>query len=89
MTIPVAARSRCRSAASRLLGLRVRKPALSMDIGLLLLFCVVRYRAVLRADHSSRGVLPMCASTACDRKGQPRPGKVSKRHKKKTLHTRT
>jgi len=38
---------------------------------------------VLRADHSSRGVLPMCASTACDRKGQPRPGKVSKRHKKK------
>jgi len=29
-----------------------------MDICLLLVSCVVRYRSLRRADHSSRGVLP-------------------------------
>ena len=33
-------------------------PAGGMDVRLLLVLCVVRYRCLHRADHSSRGVLP-------------------------------
>jgi hypothetical protein len=53
---------RHRSAAALLLGLRVRIPPGSMYICFLWMFCVVRYRPVWRADHSSRGILPgvMC-----------------------------
>ena len=50
---------RRRSAATHLLSLWVRFPAgVWMDVCLLWLLCVVRYRSLRRADHSSRGVLP-------------------------------
>ena len=45
---------RRRSAAARLLRLWVRIPSGGMDVCLL---CVVRWRSLRRADHSSRGVL--------------------------------
>jgi hypothetical protein len=32
-----------------------------MDVCLLCVLCVVRYRSLRRADHSSRGVLPNVA----------------------------
>jgi len=47
------------SAVPCLLGMWVRmKPGGGMDVCLLWVSCVVRSRAVRRADHSSRGVLP-------------------------------
>ena len=49
---------RRRSAAARLLRLCVRIPPKGMDICLLWVLCVVRWRSLRRADHSSRGVLP-------------------------------
>jgi hypothetical protein len=49
---------RRRSAAVRLLRLWVRIPPEGMDVCLLWELCVVRYRSLRRADHSSRGVLP-------------------------------
>ena len=48
---------RCGSAATRYLGLRLRYRR-AVDISLLSLLCVVRWRSLRRADHSSRGVLP-------------------------------
>jgi len=49
---------RRRSAAARLLRLWVRIPPGGMDVCLLWVLCVVRWRFLRRADHSSRGVLP-------------------------------
>ena len=43
-------------------------PAGGMDICLLRVLCVVRYRSLRRADHSSRGVVPS-GVCVCDRKG--------------------
>jgi len=54
----VAARSKawvCSRSLARIVG---SSPAGSMDVCLLRDLCVVRYRSVRRADHSSRGVLP-------------------------------
>jgi hypothetical protein len=45
------------SAAAHMLGLWVRIPRWAMDVCLLQVLCVVRYRSLRRADHSSRGVL--------------------------------
>jgi hypothetical protein len=52
------------SAAARLLGLRVRFPPGDMDVCLLLVLCIVRWKS--RPDLSSRGFLPsvlrLCAT---------------------------
>ena len=49
--------------------------------------CVVRYRSLRRADHSSTGVLRIVVCPmnviAKPRKGGPRPGIRAKRHRKK------
>jgi hypothetical protein len=50
--------------ATRLLGLRVWIPLVNMYVCLLCVLCVVRYRSLRRADHSSRGVLP-CVVCLC------------------------
>jgi hypothetical protein len=44
----------CRSLA----GIAGSNPAGGMDVCFLGVFCVVTYRSLRRADHSSRGVLP-------------------------------
>ena len=49
---------RRRSAAALLLVLWVRIPQGCMDVSLLWVLCVVRYRSLRRADHSSRGAPP-------------------------------
>jgi len=41
-----------------LAGAASSNPAAGMDVCLLCMLCVVRYRSLYRADHSSRGVLP-------------------------------
>jgi len=46
------------SAVARLLRLWVRIPTGGMDVCLLWVLCVVRWRSLRRADHSPRGVLP-------------------------------
>ena len=52
---------RRRSTAARLLRLWVRIPPGGMDVCLLGVLCVVRYRSLRRIDHSSGGVLPTVA----------------------------
>ena len=49
---------RCGSAAARLLGITGSKPAGGVEVCLLFVQFVVRYRSLHLADHSSRGVLP-------------------------------
>jgi hypothetical protein len=73
---------RRRSAAARLLGLRVRIPlgawmsvccecCVLSGRGLLWMLCVVRQRSLRRADHPSRGVLPTVVCLAeCDREAK-------------------
>jgi hypothetical protein len=56
--IPVAARSKAWVCGRSLAGIAGSNLAGSMDVFLLLVLCVVRYRSLRRADHSSRGVLP-------------------------------
>ena len=50
---------RRRSVTACLLGLQVRIPARDMEISVLWVLCVARERSLRRADHSSRGVLPI------------------------------
>ena len=40
-------------------GIAASNPAEGLDVCLLSVLCVVRYRSPRRADHSSRGVLPI------------------------------
>ena len=55
--MPVAERSKARSTAARLLGLRFRfLPGAWMSVSCWVL-CVVRYRSLCRADPSSRGAI--------------------------------
>ena len=59
-TITVAARSKawvCGRSLSVIVG---SSPAGSMNVCLLWLLCVVKWRCLRRADHSSRGFLPSC-----------------------------
>jgi hypothetical protein len=67
--IPVAARSKatvCGCALARIPG---SNPTGRINDCLLWVLCVIRYRSLRRADHSSRGVLPSeCVSRECDRK---------------------
>jgi len=56
--VSVAARSKtlvCSRSPAEIVG---SNPAGGMDVCLLRVLCVVRYRPLRRADHSSRGVLP-------------------------------
>jgi hypothetical protein len=46
------------SADARLLRWWFRTPSGGMDVCLLRVLCVVRYRSLRRVDHKSRGVLP-------------------------------
>jgi len=57
MLIPVAAWSKAWVCGSSLAGIVGLNPAGGMNICLLWVLCVVRYRSLCRADHSSRGVL--------------------------------
>jgi len=59
-------RPRSGSAAAGLLRLRVRIPPGGMNYRLLWVLCVVGWRSLRRADHSSREVLP---SVVCSRRG--------------------
>jgi hypothetical protein len=40
-------------------GILVSNPGGGMDVCFLCVFCFVRWRSLRRADHSSRGVLPI------------------------------
>jgi hypothetical protein len=55
---PVTARSKAWVYTVRLLGLRVRIPPRAWMSVSCECLCVVRYRSLRRADHSSRGALP-------------------------------
>jgi hypothetical protein len=57
--IPVAARSKAWVCGRSLAGIGGFESCRGMDFCLLCVLCVVRYRSLLRADHSSRGVLPI------------------------------
>jgi hypothetical protein len=76
------------SAAAQLLGLWVRIPLEAW-----MLLCVVRYRSLRRAHHSSRGVLPsvvrQMSVKAKLRKGWPWPGIGSKRNRETQLYVET
>jgi hypothetical protein len=60
--IPVAVQSEAWFCGRSLAGIVVSNPAGSMDVCLLLVLCVVRYRSLRRADFSSRGILPTVVS---------------------------
>ena len=55
--VPVAAQSEAWVCGPSLAGIAGSKPDGDMDVCLLRVWCVVRYRSLRRADHSSRGVL--------------------------------
>jgi hypothetical protein len=53
------------SASAGLLGLRVRIPPEGMAFCLVWVLCVVRYRSLRRADHSSTGIIPTVLCLRC------------------------
>ena len=59
MPIPVAARSTARVCGCSLTGIVGSIPAGDMDVSLLSVLCVIRYRYLRQADHSFRGILPI------------------------------
>ena len=59
--VPVAARSKASVYGRSLAGIVGSNPTEGMDVSLLWALCIVRYRSLWRADHSSRGVLPTVA----------------------------
>ena len=68
LTVPVAARSKtwvCGRSLAEIVG---SNRAGSMDACLLWVLCVVGYRSLRRADHSSKGVLPsvVCLSVTAN-----------------------
>jgi hypothetical protein len=77
----------CKAMGNRLLG---SNPVEDMDVYLLGVLCVVRYRSLRRADHLSRGVLPsvVCLSVIAEsRRGDLAPLGLSS-HKKKCISKR-
>ena len=56
--IPVPKRSNAQVCGCRLTGIAGSNPAEGVDVCLLWVLCVVRWRSLRRADPSSRGVLP-------------------------------
>ena len=87
--IKVAARSKARVCGRSLAGIAGSNPAEGIDICLLWVLCVVRYRSLRLADHSSRGVLPsvvcLMSMIAKPRKGRSWPGIGSKCWNKKNI----
>jgi hypothetical protein len=65
MTILVAARSKARFRGRSLTETAGSNTAESMDVCLLWVLCVVRYRSLRRADPSSRDVLPNVCTRVC------------------------
>jgi hypothetical protein len=69
-----------RSKSRKAMGTRllVSNPAGDMDVYLLGVLCVVRYRYLRRADHPSRGVLPsmVCLSVIAEIHGEGPLGAV-------------
>ena len=62
LQIPVAVRSKAWVCGRSLIGIVGSNPTLCMNVCLLWVLCIVRWRSLRRADHPSRGVLP---SVAC------------------------
>jgi hypothetical protein len=60
-------------------------PAGGMDICLLGLLCLVRQRSRRRADHSSRGGLPILVCPECDREASTGPLEVVTHWGKKSI----
>ena len=56
--VPVAARFTAWGSGHSPAGIVGSNPAGGMEVSLLWVLCVVRYRSLRRADHSPRGVLP-------------------------------
>ena len=90
MPVPVAARSKakvCGRSPAEIVG---SNPTVGMDICLLWVSCVVRYRSLRRADHSSIGVLPtvvrrcVCSRNIKNEEAMTRVG--LQRHSKKNLY---
>ena len=86
--LPVAMRSKAWVSRRSLAGIAGSNPAGGMDLCLLWILCVVRYRYLRRADHSSRGVLPsvVCLSVIakpCEERSWTAFG--SNRHRKKKV----
>jgi hypothetical protein len=83
--VPVAAGSEACLCDRSFAGFTGSNPAGGMIVCLLCLLCVISWRSLFLADHSSRGVLPsaVCPMSAITkpRRGRPRPGIGSKRHK--------
>jgi hypothetical protein len=83
---PVIARTKAWVCCHSLAGIVGSSRTGGMDVCLLLVLCVVRYKSLRRSDHSSRGVLPsvVCPMSviANPRKGRPGPGIGPKRHRK-------
>ena len=79
---------RRRPAAARLLRSWVRIPPEGMDVCLLWVLCVVRYRSLRRADHSSRGVLLTVVCRVWSRMRRPWPalGRSATAKKKKNIY---
>jgi len=65
--IPAAARSQAWVCGSSLAGIAGPNPERGMDVCVLWVVCVVRYRSLRRDDNSSRGDLPSAVSE-CDRR---------------------
>jgi hypothetical protein len=68
--IPVAAQSKAWVCGHSLAGIVSSNPPGGMDVCLWWVLCVVRYRSLRRADHSSRGLLPSKVCLECDREAQ-------------------
>jgi hypothetical protein len=78
LPIPVAARSKAWVCGHSLAGIAVSNTAKGMYVCLMWVLCVVRWRSLRRADHSSREVLPsVVCLNECDREtsiiGRPWP----------------
>jgi hypothetical protein len=67
MPITVAARSKSWVCGRSLPGIAGSNPTGVINVCLLWMLCVVRWRSLRRADHSSRGVLPIVVCLECDR----------------------
>jgi hypothetical protein len=97
LPIPVAVRSKAWVCALSLAGIVGSNPAECIDVCLLRVLCVVRYRSRRRPDHSSRGILPsvVCPSVILKPRqwGDPCPlgtvvpwKKERKKERKKVIH---
>ena len=66
LPVPVAVQSKASVCSRSLAEIACSNPTGGMDVCLLWMLCVVRYRSLFRADHSSRGVIPTVLRHLCD-----------------------